>query len=165
MFPSSALPHLVSAAGPACRSFESCCFDLPFCSDRLLNLPLIPWLSRFFSSFFLSFPFVPPLRAVPFLLLLLHFVFLLHLRRASSSLLSPPFCTVSLRFPSVYRRSFAGSSPARDPRRQVSNCLGSRRGAAARRETESVSSSSRVFSSPLGQLPILRESSSGSESS
>lgn len=111
-------------AGPS-----SCCLDLPFYSDRLLNLPLIPWLSRFFSSFFLSFPSFH-LFVVPVLLLLLlpppsppspppRLFFLLHL--ASFSLLSPPFCYIS-----PLRRSFAGSSPGRDPRRQVSNCLGSR---------------------------------------
>lgn len=91
--------------------------DLPFCCNRLLNLPLIPRLSRFFSSFFhLSFPsfhlFVAPLP-------LLFFFSIFLLLSSSSPLLSPPFCTIS-----------SGLSPApfageRDTRRQVSNCLGS----------------------------------------
>lgn len=71
------------------RSFK---LDLPLCSNRLLNLPLIPRLSRFFSFFFHSFVFfVSPLRCAPSILLLLlllppslHLVLL--------SLLSPPFC-------------------------------------------------------------------------
>lgn len=78
-----------SLAGPS-----RCCLDLPFCCNRFLNLPLIPRLSRFFSSFFhLSFPsfhlFVVPL-------LLLVFFFTLLLLSSPTPLLSPPFCTVSL---------------------------------------------------------------------
>lgn len=86
------------------RSFK---LDLPFCSDRLLNLPLIPRLSRFFSSFFHPFVFfVSPLRWVPSTLLLLlpPLLYLVLL-----SLLSPPFCIpISPCFAAFHRPLLAG---------------------------------------------------------
>jgi len=70
------LSPLEAPAGP------SRCLDLPFCCNRLLNLPLIPRLSRFFSSFFhLSFPSFH-LFVASLLLLVLPFVV-------------APFCTLS----------------------------------------------------------------------
>lgn len=50
-------PFVVSPPyiGTSRRSFK---LDLPFCFDRLLNLPLILRLSRFFNSFFPSFRFL-----------------------------------------------------------------------------------------------------------
>lgn len=83
-------PFVVSPSyiGTSRRSFK---LDLPFCFDRLLNLPLIPRLSRFFNSFFPPFVFfVSPLRRASSILLLLLPPSLLHL--VLLSLLSPPFC-------------------------------------------------------------------------
>lgn len=98
------------------------CADLssstsPFCSDRLLNLPLIPRLSRFFSSFFHPFVFfVSLLRCVLFLLF---FFFFLLTISFSSLCCRPLFVYLSSCFAAFHRLS----SSERDMRRQVSNCL------------------------------------------
>lgn len=100
-------PFVVSPSyiGTSRRSFK---LDLPFCFDRLLNLPLIPWFSRFFNSFFPPFVFfVSPLRRASSILLLLP-PSLLHL--VLLSLLSPPFLYIYL--PASW--PFAGSFRRRE---------------------------------------------------
>lgn len=127
-------PFVISSSSieASCRSFK---LDLPFCSNRLLNLPLIPRLSRFFTFFFHPFVFfVSPLRCASSILLFL----LLLLLPPSLHLRSPLFVVAPFLYTYLpASRPFTGSLRRReicaDRFRTVSYLMGSCFGAKSSR--------------------------------